>query len=122
MCCSSSQIPLKMRLRNWRLALGSASVEQREVFERPAGVVEVGDRVWDEAVEFCVDSVTAGDVFGAWQVAEFVEVSSAVQPLFERDAPAGGLSVLGCVGREAGEDLLADRRAGCEVGEELGEL
>jgi len=46
--------------------------EHGEVFEDVAGLVEVGDRLWREGAQLGVDSVAAGDVFGAREVADLV--------------------------------------------------
>jgi hypothetical protein len=48
--------------------------EDREVFEHRAGLVEVGDRRGCERGQLGVDGVAAGDVLGAVQVSETVNL------------------------------------------------
>ncbi|MGH2853374.1 MAG: hypothetical protein ACRDLF_04180 [Solirubrobacteraceae bacterium] len=86
-----------MRLRNRRLASGSFSFSKNtEVFEDLLGVVEIGDRLGCERSQLGVDGVAAGDVLGALQVAEFVEVAHAPQALFQGVAACRGLAGLWC--------------------------
>ncbi|HEY3960135.1 MAG TPA: hypothetical protein VGL68_06445 [Solirubrobacteraceae bacterium] len=96
--------------------------EDREVFEHLACLVEAGERLGCERGQLRVDRVAAGDVLGAGEVAELVEVARAVQALLQGVAAHDGVVRLGCVGGEAVQDLLADGGVGCEAGEEARKL
>ncbi|HTR88627.1 MAG TPA: hypothetical protein VMG62_00785 [Solirubrobacteraceae bacterium] len=57
------------------VGVGLVLPEEGEVGEHLAGVVEVGEGVGREVGELGVDGVAAGDVLGAGEVAELVEVA-----------------------------------------------
>jgi hypothetical protein len=97
--------------------------EEREVVEDRAGLVEVGRGSGGELVEFGVDLVAAGDVPGAGEVAELIEVLESAAALQKLLALADGLSAVALVGLgEAAQDLVAEYGTGLEVGDELDDL
>jgi hypothetical protein len=96
------------------VGVGLAGPEDREVFEHLAGLVEAGERLGCEGDQLGVDRVAAGDVLGAGEVAELAEVTRAVEALLQGVAARDGVARFGCAGREAVQDLLADRGVGRE--------
>ncbi|MGH2902723.1 MAG: hypothetical protein ACRDK7_03945 [Solirubrobacteraceae bacterium] len=68
--------------------------EDREAFEHFAGLVEVGEGLRCERGQLGVDRVAAGDVLGAGEVAELVEVAGAAQALLQGVAAVGGITGL----------------------------
>jgi hypothetical protein len=109
------------------LALGGGvallAPEDRKVLEHPLGLVEVGDRAGRARGQLCVDRIAASHVLGPRDVAQLIEVTGTTQALFQSGAPLGGFrSLSGSAAGEAAEDLLADRRSGPEVTDELDEL
>ncbi|HEY5193856.1 MAG TPA: hypothetical protein VIJ39_08305 [Solirubrobacteraceae bacterium] len=104
------------------VGVGLGGPEHGEVLEHLGGLVEVRGWLRRERVKLGVDRVAAGDVLGAVEVAQLVQVVAAGEALFKRGATRGGVSALRCVGGQAGEDLLADRVVGGEACEERGEL
>ena len=81
------------------LGVGLFLPEDREVLEHLAGLVEVGEGLGGERGKLGVDRVTAGDVLGAGEVAELVEVACAAQALLQGVAALGGLACLRRVAR-----------------------
>jgi hypothetical protein len=106
-----------------RLGIRLFAPEEREVVQDASGRVDVGRGSWREAVELGVDRVAAGEVVVAVEVAELVEVAKAPAALVECGAPPGHLGRVGGGGLgEPSQDLVADRLAGAEVGDELDDL
>src|SRR5439155_9163297 len=71
--------------------------EELEVGEDAFGGGEVGKRLWGEAGEFVLQGLSAAEVFGSGEVAEFVQVADAVEALFEGGAAAFGFFGVGPV-------------------------
>lgn len=69
-----------------------------------------------------MDGITAGDVFGARQVAQLVQVTGALEALLQFVAACRAFGGFGRDVCEAAQDLLARAVAELEAGDELDKL
>jgi hypothetical protein len=97
--------------------------EPNEILQGRAGTFDVWCRAGRKAVQFGVDRVALGRVFGLVQVAHLVEVAEALASVLELATTTRRVLVVSLrVGRQATQDLVADVGAWLEPGDELRDL
>ncbi|MGH2932968.1 MAG: hypothetical protein ACRDL2_00430, partial [Gaiellaceae bacterium] len=98
--------------------VGLVAPEEGKVVEDLLGLFEVGKWLGSEFCEVRLDLSAAGEVLGAVEVAELVQVAQAAQSFLERGPFPRHLLRFGAVASgEAVEDLLAQEAFGLEVGD-----